>query len=181
MTHTSQPQPMEASTPHANSIAAQIQTQLGNKATVTVTGSAVNVWSKYGISEQHMSNLKVTLPATSVPFILTGISFSVKDADGNAMDLDDSARAVLGFYAYSLKQSATAAYNNASTRGDASYTATFPNPSVIDTISEYFGPHENTDNKQKRVMSFRIEGEPIEYRIKVGYAFWSTTFWKSDD
>jgi hypothetical protein len=172
---------MEASTPDANSIAAQLQSQLGRKATVTVAGSNVNVSSKYGLSEKQMSNLKVTVPTSSVPPILTEISFSVKDANGNVMELDDSGPAASAMYAHAFKQPATAAYNNASTRGDASYTATFPNPSVIDTISEYFGPHENTDNKQKRVMSFRIEGEPIEYRIKVGYNFWSTSFWKSDD
>ena len=162
MTHTSQPQPMEASTPDANSIAAQLQSQLGRKATVTVAGSNVNVSSKYGLLEQQMSNLKVTVPTSSVPHILTEISFSVKDANGNTVDLDDSALAASGLYIYTFKQPAFTAYNAALGGGDAYYTLNFPSPSVIDRITALFGPDENTLNKPKTVAAFTMECDPTK-------------------
>jgi hypothetical protein len=148
--------PTEAPTPDATSVASQLQSQLGRKATVTVTGSKVTVIPKYGLSEQHMSSLQVTMAATTVPPKLTGISFSIKDAQGNTVDLDDSALAAEAMYAYSLKQSASVAYTAALNRGDAYYTFTLPDPSVIDSITANFAG-EDTVNKQKTATVFTME------------------------
>jgi hypothetical protein len=161
-TKSTAPAPMEAPTPDATSVARQLQSQLGNKATVTATGSAVNVWSKYWLLEQQMSSLKVTVAATSVPPTLNEISFSIKDAQGNTVDLEDSDPAASSYYAFNFKQSAFTAYNAALGRGDAYYTVNFSSPSVIDRITALFGPDENTLNKPKTVAAFTMECDPTK-------------------
>jgi len=150
-----------APTLEANSVAAQLQYQLGKKATVTATGSQVTVMPKYGLSEQQMSNLKVTVQATSVPPTLTGISFSVKDVQGNTVDLEDSALVASGIYIYNFKQPALNAYNEALIRQDAYYILNFPSPSVIDAITIHF-KGEHTFNKQKIVTVFTIDCDPTK-------------------
>jgi len=161
-TKSTAPAPMEApATPDANSLAAQIKNQLGNKVTVIASGSALSVTPKYGLSEQDMGNLKVTVPATSVPPRLTGISFSVKDAQGNTVDLEDSDPAASSYYAFNFKQSASTAYNAALRRGDAYYTVNLPQPAVIDSITKHFNG-EHTLNRQKIVTAFTIDCDPTK-------------------